>query len=256
MTSTLCWLLFGLSISHAMRYRCDRELTTCGCGFRDVDNRARIINGEEARPYSWSSIVSLRFGHPERHHCGGSILSDWFILTAAHCVDSSKISGPEDLYVHAGIHYLQEKAAVVRRVSKISVHPNWSSSIRPISPHDVAVVQLSEPLGLATNPYLSRACLPELPPTVNPADYPANLTQVMLAGWGATNYTVGKPPQVLQQVTFRHIHHDDPNCGTFITDPQKQVCAHTLLGDKRELHSFVKGIVYGALSFYFSWMFG
>ena len=46
-----------------------------------------IFGGSEARPHSWPWQISLQ--HPlegYRHWCGGSIISNKWILTAAHCV--------------------------------------------------------------------------------------------------------------------------------------------------------------------------
>lgn len=45
----------------------------------------RIIGGENARPGQFPYQVSLQCGN--RHICGGSILNEKYILTAAHCVD-------------------------------------------------------------------------------------------------------------------------------------------------------------------------
>jgi len=48
-----------------------------------------IVNGEEAIPHSWPWQISLQedFGWGGfLHFCGGTLISDRFVITAAHCI--------------------------------------------------------------------------------------------------------------------------------------------------------------------------
>ena len=47
---------------------------------------ARVVNGEEAIPHSFPWQVSIK-GQDDLHYCGGSILSQYWVLTAAHCAN-------------------------------------------------------------------------------------------------------------------------------------------------------------------------
>ena len=60
--------------------------TTCTgkCGMR-VDQPTRVVNGEDAEPNSWPWQISLHYRH-YGHICGGSLIDDEWVLTAAHCV--------------------------------------------------------------------------------------------------------------------------------------------------------------------------
>ncbi len=48
----------------------------------------RIVGGEEAVRHSWPFLVSIRVeaNGVSEHHCGGTIISDKHILSAAHCI--------------------------------------------------------------------------------------------------------------------------------------------------------------------------
>lgn len=46
----------------------------------------RIVGGNQAYLGQFPHQVSLR--HLDTHICGGSILSEFWVLTAAHCVDN------------------------------------------------------------------------------------------------------------------------------------------------------------------------
>ena len=52
---------------------------------RGDDFTTRIVGGQEATPHSYPFQVALFIG--EGYFCGGSIISDQWILTAAHCID-------------------------------------------------------------------------------------------------------------------------------------------------------------------------
>ena len=43
------------------------------------------MNGENASPHSWPWQISLRVNG--RHICGGSLIKNDWVVTAAHCVD-------------------------------------------------------------------------------------------------------------------------------------------------------------------------
>ena len=46
---------------------------------------ARVVNGENASPHAWPWQISLRVNG--RHICGGSLIANDWVVTAAHCVD-------------------------------------------------------------------------------------------------------------------------------------------------------------------------
>ncbi|KAA0202589.1 hypothetical protein HAZT_HAZT010462 [Hyalella azteca] len=77
-----------------------RSLPTVeGCGPVTVENRA--IEGEVAAPHSYPWMVALFID--DAYFCGGAIIDDQWILTAAHCMD-----GAASVEVVAGVNDLRQ----------------------------------------------------------------------------------------------------------------------------------------------------
>lgn len=65
------------------------------CGRRFVDAaahdprkpmKARVVGGFEAVPgaFPWTAAIRIK---PQRHHCGATIISEFHLLSAAHCFE-------------------------------------------------------------------------------------------------------------------------------------------------------------------------
>lgn len=55
------------------------------CGEANIVNRGRIVNGKATTPNKWPWMAAM-FGSKGNFQCGGSVISDKTIVTAAHCV--------------------------------------------------------------------------------------------------------------------------------------------------------------------------
>lgn len=223
-------------------YTCDRNKVQCGCGYKPVKlPTSRIIGGEDAIPNSWSMIVSIRGKLFDgdingTHICGGTILNEWYILTAAHCVDNSSLSIYSNLTVAIGIHRHLEQNQTTRKFDRIILHPLWEKG-KPLS-NDIALLHLSEPLDFETNPFISRTCRPpRMNSTEDIFNYPLNGTILAAIGWGlADNLT---SPEILQQVNLYAIHHNDSACAHVIHDHEVQFCAGVSDGRKSKYYTIL-----------------
>lgn len=134
----------------------------------------RIVGGLPAPVGAYPWIVSLGVaGQPNSvgHFCGGALLSDRWIVTAAHCVTPNP--DPTSLKSLAGTNILSS-GGKEGTVEKIVVHPNWD---RPTFRNDVALIKLAQPVAGAVPIQLVTSA-------TQPLADPGILATV--AGWGLT----------------------------------------------------------------------
>ncbi|CAF3827187.1 unnamed protein product [Rotaria magnacalcarata] len=219
-------------VKPSVEYRCNTT-STCGCGATPVAiTSTRIVGGEDAREHSWSMIASLRLEFPHLHDCGGTILSNSYILTAAHC-HIGPVSNPSvGFSVVVGMTHISDSEVIQRTVDRIYIHPNY------IGPedgyrHDIALLHINESLVFDPDRFLTKSCIhPVRSPTLND-EYIENNTPLTVIGWG--NLHESWPPimpTTLQQVVVYAMDNDDPICRGSINDSQIQFCAGLPEGGK------------------------
>jgi trypsin len=158
--------------------------------FMKRDASRLIVGGVEARRGEFPYIVQIQFG--SIHYCGGSIINENFILTAAHCS-----SYPASSYnVVAGQHDLRfiENQEQSRSVERIVRHPNYNGNTIA---NDVAVWKVSTPF--VFNAFVQPIALAQ-------SDFTA--PNVDVAGWGDLEY-LGASPTVLMRVNVPSVPFDE-----------------------------------------------
>ncbi|XP_058457024.1 brachyurin-like [Malaya genurostris] len=105
---------------------------------------SRVVNGKEAKPgqFPYQALVVTFFENGSGGLCGGSLLTQNFVMTAAHCVVSG--SPPSHGTITLGAINRQVEEETQQRIAHgtINVHPNYTaSSLR----NDIATIQLSTP---------------------------------------------------------------------------------------------------------------
>ncbi|XP_077785761.1 serine protease 56 isoform X2 [Podarcis muralis] len=132
------------------------------CGHRGVPApnatmaKAKIVGGSKAWPGAWPWLVSVRLNGELM--CGGVLVGDAWVLTAAHCFTGSRnelawsvVLGDYDLTK-------PDEGERVVPVSHILSHPKFN----PKTFHnDVALLELSSPVTLSA--WVTPVCLPERP---------------------------------------------------------------------------------------------
>ncbi|XP_023290785.1 chymotrypsin-2-like [Orussus abietinus] len=150
-------------------------------------SRSRIVGGSTAAIGAYPYQVSLR--RRGNHFCGGSIIGNRWILTAAHCLAGL---GPYDVQVVVGTNTLLSGGTRYQS-SRIIIHPSYDSYLIR---NDIGLIQLSQ--SISYNTRVQPISLPRS--NINQANYPAVVT-----GWGRLS-AQGQLPNYLQQLRTRVLH--------------------------------------------------
>lgn len=139
------------------------------------DGQPRIYGGYRARSGQFPHQASLRvdFSNGFNHECGGSIITNRFILTAAHCIPVQYLTEiPKRFRLVLGAHN-QQGDGDTYAVQRIIIHPEWDPNLFI---HDIALVQTVEQIVFSA--------------TVRPIPVSRQFTiagRAVTSGWGRTN---------------------------------------------------------------------
>lgn len=168
-------LPFNLSSTNAIAINLD---SVCG----RPQAIGRIVSGQDAQPGKWPWQVSLR--ENEQYVCGGSLITEDWVLTAAHCLDRKQplstyfvLLGTISSYPEA--NESQELLAVAQFIT----HPSYTEEH---GSGDIALVQLASPVNF--NDLILPVCLPK------PGDPLGHGTLCWVTGWGNIDTNLPLPP--------------------------------------------------------------
>lgn len=141
-------------------------------------DKPKIVGGKPAPDGAYPWQVSLGVSwitDPEyAHFCGGSVYTERWIITAAHCVRNT---APAQVVITAGTNRLIP-GSTRRNINRIIVHKNYNQAK---SDNDIALLELLDPLPLGEKI--------RTVPLLSAADEPNVLkvgTKLVVTGWGAT----------------------------------------------------------------------
>jgi secreted trypsin-like serine protease len=163
--------------------------------FDSSNNLLYIVGGDEVdddQLWPWSvAIYELDPLNGQRAFiCSGSLISEKYILTAAHCIQQSRfdILTPDEIFLKIASVRLDDERSEFYQVEKIYIHPEYTVNRKT---NDIALLKLKHGQRL---PYKARPiCLPSN--VANRIDFTDQ--QVTIIGWGKTSAMQGNEPSRL-----------------------------------------------------------
>lgn len=134
-------------------------------------NNGRAGFGE----YPWQAALLKKSGGEMVYVCGATLVSDSYLITAAHCVNDIEV---EVLTVRLGEWDVRDKTEfyphVESPVSGLYVHPQFYEGNLE---NDIAVIRLAKRVDFSKYPHIAPVCLPPAG-----ADFSSQLCTI--TGWG------------------------------------------------------------------------
>ncbi|XP_075044720.1 ovochymase-2 [Mixophyes fleayi] len=164
----------------------------------EIDNYSllsRIVGGTTAKKENHPWIASLK--RDGKHFCGGTIVSNKHVLTAAHCVSDKHFELSAKVCIGEHDFTVAEPTEKIFSIKTVTKHPNFNPS-RPIN-YDIAVLELEGHIDFDEK--IQPACLP------NPDDIFSTGSLCIALGWGRLKEN-GQLPTNLQQVALPLIDYN------------------------------------------------
>ncbi|KAG5680323.1 hypothetical protein PVAND_009835 [Polypedilum vanderplanki] len=161
------------------------------CGIRPQYKKGRIVGGTAASfgEFPWQVLVreSTWLGLFTKNKCGGVLISNSYVLTAAHCQPGFLASLVTVFGEYDISGDLETKRSVSKNVKRVIVHRQYDAATFE---NDLAILELESPVRYDT--HIVPICMPP-----DGADYTGKVATV--SGWGRLKYG-GGVPSVLQEV--------------------------------------------------------
>ncbi|XP_058124266.1 uncharacterized protein LOC131285364 [Anopheles ziemanni] len=184
---------------------------------------AEAVRGE----FPWHVAIFQKEYSSPVYACGGSLVSDRFVITAAHCVVNSNTGYPlskDRFFLELGYHELgvpKEGCTQDLRVKNVHMHPQFRSGFQR---HDLAILELERPVRF--NDRVLPICLDDDDEDQTGAFY-RNVGKV--PGWGYTEFDSVSSSLRMTEVPitnytrclnnnqggFAHIIYDGMFCGGY-----------------------------------------
>uniref|UniRef100_A0A673LD06 Coagulation factor IX n=1 Tax=Sinocyclocheilus rhinocerous TaxID=307959 RepID=A0A673LD06_9TELE len=171
--------------------------------------KSRIVGGNPALPGEIPWQVALVARSTQQVFCGGSILNQLWVITAAHCLVGTQNGS---FYIRVGEHDVSKTEGTEQNlnITRFISHPRYDSKVSLYN-HDIALLRLRNPI---------RFTLTVLPICLGPMLFSNSLLQsgslATVSGWGRLRFQ-GRSAVNLQKVELPYV--DRTVCKESSSDP-------------------------------------
>ncbi|XP_072935174.1 chymotrypsin-2-like [Epargyreus clarus] len=179
-----------------------------------INHTPRIVGGEDAPEGGFPYQASLR-NLFNSHFCGGSIITERWVLTAAHCTVGSS---PLTMLVVVGTNQLRAGGDKYS-VEQIFVHEDYDGELIT---NDVSVVKVSTPIQFGD----------KVQPIQLADQNTGEGADLILTGWGRLSYP-GFVSDKLQMIALKSLSVEDCQGRYVFVNPvfDSQICSLTKYGE-------------------------
>lgn len=192
------------------------QLDVCG----QAPLNTKIVGGQGAVQGSWPWQASLHRITSGSHFCGGSLINKDWVLSAAHCFQTTAVSNVK-IYLGRHLQTGSNPNEISRTVTRLIIHPSYSTINQN---NDIALLKLSS--SVTFTDYIRPVCLAAAGSVFGGG------TKSWITGWGKLNSGDTQLPNILQEVQIPIVNNSVCNTayGGIITS--NMLCAGLNEGGK------------------------